>query len=305
MACRPYSHCAAAAIAAALIGPAFPIAAAPVVGPRVTATPVVGPRLAAAPVVEPRITAAGGDVQLVSEHAHRRAMTNQTIAEREIVRTGKTARAEVILPGQIVVRLPGNSAFSARGGTTNLQVLQGAVLLQTPRSAYAARLCDGAVAVALTGTTILFEHHPPTYKLLVLDGTARLYRPEHLGDSILVQPGQMVIANPNGELADPVDFDTAHFVKTCRLLRDFAPLPTAAEIAAQSEKQAQEKGSKKLIETNLVIYGSGTAVTLVNSGKMPKQTGSSASPTPTPGLPASARDANSLGTIDAARGASH
>jgi hypothetical protein len=256
----------------------------------------------AAPVQAPRITAVSNDVQLVSVRGHRRAGLNQLVGESEEVRTGKTGRAELVLPEQIIVRLPGNTTFAAHGGIRNLHVGEGAALLETPPSAYDARLCDGSVAVALTGTTVLFEHHPSIYKLLVLEGTARLYRPDQVGDSMLVEPGQMVIANPAGELSDAVDFDTAHFVKTCRLIRDFAPLPTAAAIARESEKQSSAKGNKTLIETNLVIFGSGTAVTLVNSGKVPNRGRAVAGPTP--GLPTSTGSANSLGAIDAARGVS-
>ena len=55
-----------------------------------------------------------------------------------------------------------------------------------------------------------------------------------------------------------MDFDIARFVKTSRFITDFRPLHSEKLIAAESQKQQQEKSKKSLIETNLVIFGGGT-----------------------------------------------
>lgn len=249
----------------------------------------------------PRLNVVVNDVRFVSAAGQRSANINDTLGDDAALKTTPAGRAELVFANQIIARLPGNTEFSASGGTRDLRVTGGAVLLQTPRSAHGARLCDGSIAVALSGTTIVFEHHPAIYKLLVLDGTARLYRPRHLGDSMLVQPGQMVIGNPDSGLSEPVDFDTQHFVKTCRLISDFAPLPTADSIAREGEKQARAKNKKTLIETNLVIFGTGTAVSLVDPGKLPDAGNAKAPAGPTPAAPLLSKDPNSLGAVDAAR----
>jgi ferric-dicitrate binding protein FerR (iron transport regulator) len=223
---------------------------------------------------------------------------NDTINDGDTLTTGATSRAELILPEKIVARLSENSAFSFNG-RRNLDVREGAILLQTPRGAHGARLVAGDVAVATAGTTVVFEHHATTYKLMVLQGTARLYRPKHLGDSMLVEPGQMVIADPKGELSDAVDFDDARFVTTCRLLRQFAPLPNAAAIARDGEVQARAKNKKQLIETNLVIFGAGNAVTVTDAGKIDNV--SNASPTTPATGNAATQTMDSLAAVDTAR----
>ncbi len=222
------------------------------------------------------------------------------INENESVVTGAVSRAELALPGKIVARLSEKSTFSFKD-RRDLNVQDGAVLLQTPRGARGARLVAGDIAVATAGTTIVFEHHATTYKLLVLQGTARLYRPRHFGDSMLVETGQMVIANPNGELSAAVDFDDARFLKTCRLLTQFSPLPNAAAIARDAEKQARAKNKKQLVETNLVIHGAGNAATVTDGGKIDNSI-NAASGTPPP-TNAATREIDSLGTIDAAKAA--
>jgi hypothetical protein len=232
--------------------------------------------------------------------AGRSLKQGDTINAGEDLTTGAASRAELILPDKIVARLSEKSTFSFTD-RRNLKVPAGAVLLQTPRSARGARLVAGDIAVATAGTTIVFENQGTTYKLLVLQGTARLYRPRHLGDSMLVETGQMVIANPNGGLSDAVDFDDARFVKTCLLLAEFAPLPNAAAIARDAEKQARAKNKKKLMATNLVIHGAGNAA-MVTEGDKIDNSPDAASATPPPAN-AAMRETNSLGTIDTVKAA--
>jgi hypothetical protein len=112
----------------------------------------------------------------------------------------------------------------------------------------------------------------------VLEGTGRLYRPGHLGDSVLVSAGQLVIGNPSAAVSDPVDFDIARFVKTSRFITDFSPLRSEKLILAESDKQQREKSKKSLIETNLVIFGGGTRVSLV--GQAPATTHPAPNPIP-------------------------
>jgi hypothetical protein len=109
----------------------------------------------------------------------------------------------------------------------------------------------------------MIEYHPGFYKFFVLEGTARSYRPGHLGDSVLVRAGQMVFGNPEAALSDPVDVDIDRFMKTSRFITDFPPLPSQKSILAESQKQQREKSNKILIDTNLVIFGGGTQVSVV------------------------------------------
>jgi hypothetical protein len=110
----------------------------------------------------------------------------------------------------------------------------------------------------------MIEYHPGFYKFLVLEGTVRSYRPGHLGDSVLVRAGQMVFGNPEAALSDPVDVDIDRFMKTSRLITDFPPLRSEESIIAESRKQQREKSNKSLVDTNLVIFGGGTQVSVTD-----------------------------------------
>ena len=107
-----------------------------------------------------------------------------------------------------------------------------------------------------------------------LEGTARLYLKRRWGESVLIRPGQMLITNPDakGGLPDPVDVDLERLLKTSLLIIDFPPLGRQSLIAKESEKQQRAKSKRTLIDTNLVIFGKGTLVSLTN----PAQTNAAA-----------------------------
>jgi hypothetical protein len=88
----------------------------------------------------------------------------------------------------------------------------------------------------------------------------------------------MVIGNPNAAVSDPVNFDIARFLKTSRFITDFRPLRSEKLIATESQKQQQEKSKKSLIETNLVIFGGGTRVSLIGQASATKHPALNSSP---------------------------
>ena len=232
----------------------------------VTASVVTGLASAAraASLSQARITRVNNHVQLLHpKSAARPASVNDTVGEETIVRTGKDSRAELTFQDETVVRFAPNTAFSFKNGMRDLNLTEGAVLIQSPKGANGVTIHSATMAAAITGTTTMLEYHPGVCKFLVLEGTGRLYRPGHLGDSVLVEPGQLVMGNPNAAVSDPVDFDIARFVKTSRFIVNLPPLHSEKLIAAQSQKQQQEKSKKTLIDTNLVIFGGGTRVSVL------------------------------------------
>jgi hypothetical protein len=228
------------------------------------ATGVSG-HLNAAPTNEARVTHVKNQVQLQgANNAPRRALVDSTVPEETIVRTGDGSRGELTFSDETVVRLASHTAFDFNRGTRGLNLREGAVLIQTPRGARGATIRAGNIAAAVAGTTVMIEYHPDVYKVLVLEGTGRLYRPGHLGDSILVTPGQMVIGNPDSAISEPVDVDIDRFLKTSGFVKDFPPLPGEKSILAESRKQQHEKSSKTLVGTNMVIFGGGTQVSVAD-----------------------------------------
>jgi hypothetical protein len=225
-------------------------------------------RLDAASTNEARVTRVKNHVQLAdSKNAARRASVNDIVHEETIVRTGNGSRGAVTFRDETVVRLAAHTAFDFNHGTRGLNLGEGAVLVQAPKEANGATIHAGSVAAAVAGTTVMIEYHPGFYKFLVLEGTARTYRPGHLGDSVLVRPGQMVFGNPESALSDPVDVDIDRFMRTSRFITDFPPLRSAKSIVAEGQKQQREKSTKTLVDTNLVIFGGGTQVSVTDQGQ--------------------------------------
>lgn len=225
-------------------------------------------QLNAASTNEARVTGVKNAVQLEdSKNAARRASVNDIVHEETAMRTGNGSRGELIFSDETVVRLGAHTAFDFNHGTRGLNLKEGAVLIQAPKGARGATIRAGNVAAAVAGTTVMIEYHPGVYKLLVLEGTGRLYRPGHLGDSILVAPGQMVIGNPDAAISEPVDVDIDRFLKTSRFITDFPPLRSEKSIVAESQKQQREKSNKTLVGTNMVIFGGGTQVSVTDQGQ--------------------------------------
>ncbi len=224
--------------------------------------------LKAASTDEGRITQVKNQVQLVtSNQVARRAAVNAVVHEQTVVRTGAGSHGEVAFPDQTIVRLAARSEFDFNHGTRGLNLESGAALVQAPKGAKGATIHAGTVAASVADTTAMIEYHRGFYKFLVLEGTARLYRPGHLGDSVLVSPGQMVFGDPESALSDPVDIDIARFIKTSHLITDFSLLPSVKSIAAESQKQQHEQTAKNLVATNLVILGGGTQVSITDQGQ--------------------------------------
>jgi hypothetical protein len=212
----------------------------------------------------------------------RSALVNDKISEGTSIETGAESSVELKFSNKGLARLGANSAFRFKDGSRRMELKEGSTLLQVPKGAHGARIQGADVAVVVAGTTVMFECHPTVYKFLVLEGTARLYRPGHFGDSLLVAPGRLVIGKPNTPLSDPVDFDIGRFVKTSHFLRDFPPLESSPGMAREVSRQEQEKAKKILFDTNLVIFGGGTSVSLLDPAKLP---GAATSPAPNPAAP--------------------
>ena len=201
-------------------------------------------------------------VQLVGpDGVSHRALPKEAVRAGTTIRTTATSRIELALSDGSVARVGARSV--CRIDNDKIEIVEGAALIRTPLGYQSHIIRGGEVAAAISGSTAVLEYHSQIFKFVVLEGTGRLYRPNQVGDSVLVEPGQMIFGNPTTALSDPVDFDLDVFVKTCRLLVGFAPLQSAAGMAAESEKQKLLKSKKDLVDTNVVIFGGGSVVSLM------------------------------------------
>jgi hypothetical protein len=163
-----------------------------------------------------------------------------------------------------LARLGANTIFSFTEGTRNLELTDGAMLLRVPKNAGGAKINTAAVTAAITGTTVMLEFHKNSYvKFIVLEGTGRIFLPGHVGESVLIHAGQMLIAKPDAKnLPNPVDVDIRKLRKTSRLISGFGKMGSEDLIAETEANQDQERAEGELYETNLAIYGGGTSIIL-------------------------------------------
>ena len=103
-------------------------------------------------------------------------------------------------------------------------------------------------------------------KVLVLEGTLRLYLNTRVGESVLISAGHMIILDPQAITIPPsVEFDIGKLAETSLLVNNDAWSGKATDLnmaAVTREASIQDglKGSGQLLVTNLVIPGAGTEV---------------------------------------------
>src|ERR1043166_4985518 len=167
--------------------------------------------------------------------AAKRAAVNDNVRDGTAVRTGSESRTELTFTDQTIARLGANTIFSFNEGTRNLDLAGGAMLLRVPKGAGGAKISTAGVTAAITGTTVIIEFHPGKpvepqetvsqnekrgglhfalfnlnkkktpatrggyIKFITLEGTARVYLNDRIGESVLVPAGQMLILTPDAK----------------------------------------------------------------------------------------------------------
>ena len=226
---------------------------------------------------EAHVTQVVKDVKLGSpQAAPHRVAVGESLRDGDAINTGVIGRSELTFADQTIARLGAKTNVSFSNGTRTVDLAEGAMLFQIPKGADRLKIETAAIAVASTGATAIIERHGQFYvKVLVLEGTVRCYLTNRLGESLLLQPGQILIAKPDvTALPEPADFDIAREMKTCLLVREFPPLLSQRRIESEEQKQLKLIAKGTYIPSNLVILGRGTQVTLVNAA--------STTPSPTP-----------------------
>lgn len=230
------------------------------------------------PLSSAKITQSVNDVSVYKDSkSPRPAKVGETIDGKNTVRTGRKSRAELTFQDNTITRIGQNSVFRFRNGTRDVDLQQGSVLLQVPKSAGGATIRAATVTAAITGTTSMFEYSPGKWvKLLTLEGTQKLFI-NGSKDPVLVPAGQMIVMHPNGRvIPQPVTIDLAKLLNTSPLAGNglFGPLPQSAldKIAEVIEQQKQAKRDGTLLPTQNTIHGPGTkGGSSGNDAKLPQK----------------------------------
>ncbi|MEP6686315.1 MAG: FecR domain-containing protein [Verrucomicrobiota bacterium] len=226
----------------------------------------LGHSLSGAQPAEIRITQVVKNVKLLAPQvAPRVAVVDDKVRDNSGIRTGPGARCELTFADQAIARLGANSLLEFSEGTQTMNLGEGAMLFQIPKGVSGAKIKTAAITVSSTGATGIIERHGKFYiKFLLLEGEARLYMADQIGESVLVHAGQILITKPGATaLPDPAHFDIARMMKTCRLVSEFRPLPSKDLIKVEEQKQTSLTSLGTYVPSNLVIFGRGTLVSLV------------------------------------------
>jgi hypothetical protein len=219
----------------------------------------------AVPLEQAQINRIVSDVRVVDPKAGAHPATLHELIKDDLgVLTGVRSRSELLFQDLTLTRLGAETFFSFKPGTRDMTLDRGAFLLHVPKGRGGARIHAAGITAAITGTTIMIELMPGRWlKVIVLEGSLRLSNNRRLGDVVRLTGGKMVIMKPDAtRIPDPVDVDLATLVRTSSLTDPtvFKPLPSVALIDREIAGQARLKDKKLLVDTNLVIFGSGTQV---------------------------------------------
>lgn len=232
------------------------------------------PQTAGAPLTEANVTQVRKDVRLTTNQAEpRRAALGDAVQLGTTIRTGTKSDVELTFTNQSVIRLAGKTVVTFNEKNRDLTLKEGAMLFQAPKSARGAKVNTGAITAVVTGTTGILERMGDAYfKILLLEGDARVYLPHRIGESVVIRAGQILMAKPEPKsLPEPADYSIEQLYKTSLLISDFMPLARQSRILKAIQHQ---KNNPNLVPTNLVILGRGTVVNLTEPA--------TPSPTPTP-----------------------
>jgi hypothetical protein len=201
---------------------------------------------------------------LTGTDTSRPASRGSIVSGSTAVRTGQKSRTELQFPDESVVRLGSNSVFSFLQGKREVDLGQGTLLLQVPKSLGRTRVKTAAISAAITGTTILCERvpavldrhgeiiKPARIKLIVIEGSLELSL-NHSPEKVLkLFAGDMVAFSEDAEeLPQKFKIDIEHLTRTSLLMNGgMGQLPDLELVDAEIVTQDGEKRDGELLVSN-------------------------------------------------------
>ena len=215
--------------------------------------------VAAANLNQATVTKIVNSVEIIPPGAQPQpASLGETVRGQTGIRTGANSRAQLTFPDATLARLGANTLFSFERGTRMLDLENGAILLQVPKDAGGATIRSAPITAAITGTTLMMEYspgNPGVVKIIVLEGTVRVSLKGRLGESVLINAGEMIAVAANARsLPDPVVVDVKRILRTSRLIKE-GELEAMGLIVETVNTQQQLLARGKLGEAGPLLEG--------------------------------------------------
>lgn len=228
--------------------------------------------LHAASLKEAQFTRVINDVRVMPvESSPFAAKIGDRITGKTGVSTGAHSRAELQFPDRTLTRIGSNSVFKLDQAERTVNLEKGVILLQVPKQLGGAKVRTAAVTAAVTGTSVIIEFLANFFiKMIVIEGVVEAYFNDNPSVFITLNPGDMIIMNPNAtEFPPPVQVDLQRLKETSKLLdeKEFGPPGNLKHIQDALQDQGEKKNDGELLKTAFVIPGRGTMVTFTNEAR--------------------------------------
>ena len=177
---------------------------------------------------------------------------NDIFSVPDVMRTGADSRVEMIAEDDTVTRVGANTVFSFEAQKREINLQKGSVLFNSPTGKGGGTIRTAAATAAVQGTTlIVVTTQNGGFKVLLLEGSGRVKTPK--GRFRTLKAGQMVFAEPGGELSRALTFQLSQQVGASLLVGGFKkPLASMAKIEAAISKQEAQIAKGQLQETGLL-----------------------------------------------------
>ncbi len=191
----------------------------------------------AAPLNGARMTYVAKDVRS-GAGKERRISAGDIVSAGTTINNGADARSELTFGNRTVARLGANTILDLEREPGEMKLGEGGMLFDIPKGSRAKITTASLVIISKRACGLLERNGDAYIKLLLLEGEARVALNHHLGESIVLKPGQILITSPKASsLPEAAYFDIARAVRTCRLISDFPPLGNEDSIARAASKQ--------------------------------------------------------------------
>jgi hypothetical protein len=220
----------------------------------------------AAKFTRAEVTKIVNEVQLLTgTKTSRPASIGATISGSTAVRTGQKSRSELQFPDESVVRLGSNSVFTFLQGKREVDLKQGTLLMQVPKSLGRTRVKTAAISAAITGTTILIEYVPPVYdnngvmikagriKIIVIEGSFEFALDISPRKTLKLVSGEMVAFSTDAkQLPQKFQIDLERLIKTSLLMDGgMGALPNLLLMDREVVAQGRDKSQGRLLASEV------------------------------------------------------